>query len=235
MNLNTVTPKNETEDLFLSITKNCEMPIQQTHRKAEETLEFKMIKPRETFHFNLPIHVEEDCMLGLVDPEVYNFIFNINITNNKSELYKFPDEQAGGISYEEGRDEIEKDLVISDFTAVDLQDDIIGPIVIEEYREQVTKRIKDVGYMNILAGYPSSVFQDLEGYLRTKIALVEHDIRLVLDKYNSSFLTYEIQPGVHTFTDVSEAPLNIFQIEHPESSSENVFESDDIPGKLNWW
>ena len=45
-----IRPKNETENLLLSITKNCETLIEQTHRKAEETLEFKMIKPRETFH-----------------------------------------------------------------------------------------------------------------------------------------------------------------------------------------
>ena len=41
MNLNTIRPKNETEDLLLSITKICETLIEQTHRKAEETLEFK--------------------------------------------------------------------------------------------------------------------------------------------------------------------------------------------------
>ena len=51
MNLNMFRPKNKTEDLLLSITKNCETLIEQTHRKAEETLEFKIIKPRETFHF----------------------------------------------------------------------------------------------------------------------------------------------------------------------------------------
>ena len=50
-----IRPKNETEDLLLSITKNCETLIKQTHRKAEETLEFKMNKPKETFHFNPPI------------------------------------------------------------------------------------------------------------------------------------------------------------------------------------
>ena len=43
--------KNEKEDLLLSITKNCQTLIDQTHRKAEKTLEFKMNKPRETFHF----------------------------------------------------------------------------------------------------------------------------------------------------------------------------------------
>ena len=45
-------PKSETEDLLLSITKNCEKLIKQTHRKAEDTLKFKMTKSRETFHFN---------------------------------------------------------------------------------------------------------------------------------------------------------------------------------------
>ena len=40
-------------------------------------------------------------------------------------------------------DEIERDLDISDITATDLQDDILGPIISEEYRGQVTKRMKD--------------------------------------------------------------------------------------------
>ena len=41
MNLNMIRPKNETEDLLLSITKNCETIIKQTHRKPEETLDLK--------------------------------------------------------------------------------------------------------------------------------------------------------------------------------------------------
>ena len=36
-----IRPKNETENLLLSITNNCETLIEQTHRKAEETLELK--------------------------------------------------------------------------------------------------------------------------------------------------------------------------------------------------
>ena len=87
MNLNMIQPKNEIEDLLLSITKNCEKLVEQTHRKPEETLEFKMIKPKETFHFNPPIQVKEDWMLGLIDLEVYNSIFNITKENNKFELY----------------------------------------------------------------------------------------------------------------------------------------------------
>ena len=231
MNLKMVKPKNETEDLLLSITKNCETLIKQTHRKAEETLEFKMIKPRETFHFKPTIQVEDDWMIGLPDLEVYNSIFKITEENNKFELYKFPEEKSGGVTYEKVRDEIERDLDISDITAIDLQDDIIGPIIFEEYREQVTKRMKDDKYMNILAGYISSVFQDFEGFLRTEVDLVEHDIKLVLDAYNSSFVTNELDPGIYTFKDISEALFNILQSEYPGPSNVIDIEFDDITMK----
>ena len=47
MNLNMIQPKNQTEVLLLSKTKNCETLIEQTHRKPEETLEFKMIQSKK--------------------------------------------------------------------------------------------------------------------------------------------------------------------------------------------
>ena len=143
MNLNMIQPKNETEDLLLSITKNCEKLVEQTHRKPEETLEFKMIKPRETIHFTPPIQVKGDWMIGLTDLEVYNSIFNITEENNKFELYKHPDEKIGGITYTKVKNEIERDLDISDITDDDLQGDIIAPIIIKEYKEQVVKRMED--------------------------------------------------------------------------------------------
>ena len=54
-----IRPKNQTEDLLLSITKNCETIIEQTHRKPEETLEFKMNKSRESFHFDHQSRLKE--------------------------------------------------------------------------------------------------------------------------------------------------------------------------------
>ena len=231
MNLNMIRPKNETEDLLLSITKNCETLIKQTHRKAEETLEFKMTKPKETFHFRPSIQLQASWMLGLVDLEVYNSIFNITEENNKFKLYKFPDEKAGGITYTKVRDEIEKFLDIEDITATDLEDDIIGPIIIEEYNEQVTKRMKDEQYMNILAIYTSSIFQDFESFLRTQIDLVEDDIQLVLDEYNSSFITYELEPGIYSYRDFSEAVFYILQSEYPQSNSEILIRLDDVSRK----
>ena len=230
MNLNMIRPKNETEDLLLSITINCKTLIKQTHRKPEETLEFKMTKQKETFHFKPPMEIKEDWMLGLVGLEVYNSIFNIS-EENKLQLYKFPDEKSGGVTYEEVRDEIERDLNISDITATDLQDDLIAPIIIEEYRDQVKKRMQDVGYMNIVAGYVSSVFQDFESYLRTEVDLIEDDIKLVLDEYNSSFVTYELDPGNYSYREISEALFYILQSEYPQSNSEILIRLDDITRK----
>ena len=231
MNLNMIRPKNETEDLLLSITKNCETLIEQTHRKAEETLEFKMSKSRETFHFSQPIQIQGGWMIGLTDLEVYNSIFNITEENNKFDPYKFPDEKAGGVTYEKVRDEIEKDLDIEDITAKDLQDDIIGPLIIEEYEKQVSKRMNDEQYMNILAFYTSSVFQNFESFLRTQIDLVEDDIKMVLDEYNSSFITYELQPGIYTFKDISEALFKILRSEYLVPKNTIVIEYDDIKMK----
>ena len=231
MNINMIRPKTQTEDLLLSITKNCETLIEQTHRKAEEALEFKMVKSRESFHFKPPIQIKGDWMLGLTDLEVYNSIFNITEENNKFKLYKFPDEKAGGVTNEKVREEIERDLDIEDITAEDLQDDIIGPIIIEEYKEQVTKRMNDEQYMNILAIYTRSVFQDFESFLRTQIDLVEDDIKLVLDEYNSTFVTYELEPGIYTFKDISEALYNIIQSEYLEPANVIDIEYDDITMK----
>ena len=52
-----IRPINETKYLLLSKNGNCETPIKQTHRKAEGTLDYKIIKPRETFDFNPPIQI----------------------------------------------------------------------------------------------------------------------------------------------------------------------------------
>ena len=231
MNLNTIQPKNKIEDLLLSITKNCQTLFEQTHTKSQETLEFKMTKPRETFHFKPPIQIKGDWMIGLTDLEVYNSIFNITEENNKFDLYKLPDEKAGGVTYEKVRDEIEKDLDVEDITAEDLQDDIIGPNIFEEYEEQVTKRMNDEQFVNILAFYTRSVFQDFESFLRIQIDLIEDDVKLVLDEYNSSFITYELQPGIYTFKDISEALFNILQSEYPVPSNTIVIEFDDITRK----
>ena len=52
MNSKKIGPKSKTKNFLLSNTKNCETLIEQAYRRIEETLDFKMKKPRETFNFN---------------------------------------------------------------------------------------------------------------------------------------------------------------------------------------
>ena len=85
MELDISRPKNEIEDLLLSINKNCQTLIK-THRKPHETLELKLTQPRATYSFKPPIPVEGSLMVGLTSLEVYNSIFNIT-EENKFELY----------------------------------------------------------------------------------------------------------------------------------------------------
>ena len=55
--------------------------------KAEETLEFKFTKPRESFSFNPTISIEGSWMIGLTILEIYNSIFIITEEINKFEHY----------------------------------------------------------------------------------------------------------------------------------------------------
>ena len=190
-----------------------------------------MTKPGETFHFKPSIQEKGDWMLGLVDIEAYNSIFNITQENNKFELHKFPYSKIGGSSYQKVRDETEKDLGISDITAADLQDDIIAPNIIDEYREQVTIRMKDDKYMFILSGYTSSIFQDFESFLKTEVDLLEHDNKLILDEYISSFGTCEISPGIYTCRDITEFLLSFLQPEYEGHYNAIDIEFDDINKK----
>ena len=80
------------------------------------------------------------------------------------------------------KDEVEKDLEISDIAPADLQDELLSTKVIEERRKEVSKEMKKDNQMDLSGFYIMSMFQDCESYLRTKIYLVEDDIRWVLDE-----------------------------------------------------
>ena len=81
--------------------------------------------------------------------------------------------------------------------------------------------------MNILSNYTSSVFQDFESFFRTQIDLIEDDVKLVLDEYNSSFITSELEPGIHSYREISEALFNILQLEYLSSDIEILITLDD--------
>ena len=207
-----IRPKNQTEDLLLSITKNCEKLVEQTHRKPEETLEFKMLKPRETFHFNPPIHIKGEWMLGLIDLEVYNSIFNINTTNNKFELYTHIYDE---FSFAELKDELEEVLEISDITDDHLQDETIAPRIFEAYKKLRLEKASTDGYLILIMYYARSPFRDFESFLRMTGDLNEDDIQLILKQYNEKFVTYELDPDNYTIEDLQKAVYLLVIIQEP--------------------
>ena len=209
MNLNKIRSKNETEDLLLSVTKNCKTNIEQTHKKPEETLEFEMIKPRETCHFNPPNQVKEDWMLALVDLEVYNSMSNITEENNNFQLYTDPLDVD--FSFTEMKDKIADLLDISHITPGDPEHKTRGPEIFKAYRELSIKEGHTHGYYFLIMNYTQSSLRDFESYVRISTGLKEDDIQLKLKQYNSKFNPYQMFPGIYTFKDISEVLSRVFE------------------------
>ena len=116
-----IRPKNEIEDLFLSKTKICETLIKQTRRKAEETLEFKLTKPRDTFSFEPSpnLGLDSNWMVGLTSLEVHKSIFII--TQEKINLELCTEYSDVEFSFVEMKDKIAEVLSLSHISPEDLQ------------------------------------------------------------------------------------------------------------------
>ena len=71
-------------ELLLLIKKHTDTLIEQTKRKPQETLEFKMIKQMQTFSFNPPINLFEEgkWLLAVSSFECTNSVFNVTNENN---------------------------------------------------------------------------------------------------------------------------------------------------------
>ena len=70
--------------LLLLTEKHTDTLIEQTKTKLQETLEFKMIRSKQTFSFNPSIKLVEEgkWFLGVSSFECTNFVFNTTIRNN---------------------------------------------------------------------------------------------------------------------------------------------------------
>ena len=107
-------------------------------------------------------------MIGLIDLEVYNSIFNITEENKKFEIYRATSTKFGFL---ELKDELEEILNIPHFTPEHVQDDEIGPRIIDEFHKLSHEKRNSDGYMMLLLGYARSNFRDFEIYLRIVIGL----------------------------------------------------------------
>ena len=141
-------------------------------------------------------------MLGLIDLEVYNSIYNITKENNKFKLYTHIYDE---FSFEDLKDELKEILEISDITDKHLQDESTSPRIIEAYKKLRLEKTSTDGYLILLMAYARSPFRDFESFLRMTGDLDEDDIQLMLKQNNENIITYELDPGNHTLEDLQKA------------------------------
>ena len=158
-------------------------------------------------------------MIGLIDLEIYNSIFNITEENNKFELYT---DNFDEFSYRELEDEIAEILNITEITDDHLDDKATADRIAETYWKLRSDKITYDGYIILLTGYARSLFRDVESYLRIAVGLEEDNIRLILKQYNEKFITYALEPGNYNIEDIHQAVYSLddhkgnIQIEYDE-------------------
>ena len=222
--------------MLRSITKNCETLFHQIQTAPDEKLEFKLIKPRETFHFNPPIQVEDDCMLGMTSLEDYNSNFNISEESNKFDFCTDAFDSDFSVTEVEGK--VAEVLGLSDITIEDLEHEIYRPNFIKTCRKLSTEKSQTDGYYILLLTYMPSSFRDFESYPIILSSLDENDIQLILKQYKSKVTTYKTPPGVYTFKNFSEVfsrgftnefQLRKLQPKHKHDTSDSIIiESDNV-------
>ena len=79
MNLYMFRPRNETEISLLSISENCEKLLKQIHRKPQETLNFRLTKPKETFSYKKSniFGPNSKWIYALTNLEAHTSVFNV--------------------------------------------------------------------------------------------------------------------------------------------------------------
>ena len=203
MNLAMIQSTNKTDDLLLSITKNCDALIQQTHTKPQETLEFKLSQPKQIFTFTPSNNLGFDSkvIIGLANVEVYTSLYNLTEQNNKFDLYT---DTFDEFLFEELKDELEEILSISDITPKHLQRQIIGQCIIQACKKLRSEKSSTDGHLLLLRGYARSQFRDFGSYLRIFVGLDKKNIQLILKQNNSYFLSFELPPGFCSIRDISD-------------------------------
>ena len=89
--------------------------------------------------------------------------------------------------FEVVRNTVKEKMGVSDITPQDLLDYTIRAILIEEHRKAYQEKNHANPLIKSLHRYKIAIFQDFASFLRTEVDLVEDDLRLLIDEYNSSF------------------------------------------------
>ena len=215
-------------ELLLLIKKHTDTLIEQTKTKPQETLEFKMIKQRQTFSFTSPLNLLEEgkWLLGVSSFECTNSVFNITNENNSFSIIipgHYETESA-----QKTIDELNNLLELRSQNGIELHVEQVrkkGLILINDYSLSSLGMFKD----EILEDLKNAKFNDLEDMVY-RFQLTYDEIMDILDlKYIPTKRTgYSLDPGTYEVIDLN----NTLKYILPDNVKVNIT-IDDIRLKSN--
>ena len=215
-------------ELLLLIKKHTDTLIEQTKTKPQETLEFKMDKPMQTFSFSPPINLVEEgkWLLEVSSLECTNSVFNITNENT-------PFSTIIPGHYQNKSDEKTNDNLIKILELASLE------LHVEEVRKKGNKiKIGDNEYKlsefhnqknEILEELKIVKYNDFED-LVYRMRLTYDKIMDILDLKNISTKStgYSLNPGIYEVIDLTSTLKHIL----PDNVKKNVT-IDDVRLKSN--
>ena len=190
-------------ELLLLIKKHTDTLIENTKKKAQETLEFKMTKQKQTFSFNPPINLLQEgrWLLGVSSFECTNSVFNITNENKSFSIIvpsHYKTESAGNTI-----DELNKILELRSQNGIELHVEQVrknGLILLNDYSLSSLGMFKD----EILEDLKNAKLNDLEDMVY-RFQLAYDEIMDILDlKYIPTKRTgYSLNPGIYEVVDLN--------------------------------
>ena len=194
-------------ELLLLIKKYTDTLIEQTKRRPQETLEFKMNKQMQTFSFNPPLNLVEEgkWLLAVSSFECTNSVYNINNENNSFSI-TVPGHWESK-SVEKIITDLNKLLKLRSENGIELR--------VEEVRKRGSQRkIGDNEYLNLsdldtpkdltIKELKRVKYRDLED-LVFRLQITYHEIVVILDvKYICTKRTgYTLEPNIYNAVDLN--------------------------------
>ena len=160
MNLDMFRPQNKTEASLLSFTKVFEKSNKQTHKKSQETQEFKLTQLRDTFSIKPSVYLGLDTkwIIVFTNSEIHSC--SSNITEEKGQLEQYTG-KIDEFEFTELKDELEDNLGFSEISAQQLQNKMIGPRILKVYQKKLGSNREAAGYIKLILGYARSPIRDL--------------------------------------------------------------------------
>ena len=191
-----------------------------THTKPQETLEFKMTKPKQTFHFDQDLIIPEKWLMGLVNLQVYNTVYNITDRNNKLSHfipgYRYESVNLNNleISLDKYKPEFNEkkydELLIDMGKEIKIGEDLyyLSDLEYKIPRENIINGLKNIKYGRKLVSEDEYILlkrEYVDMLYRMELTTEEIEYILGFEYIEPETINYEIKPGIYEFNEIVNA------------------------------